>query len=156
MKRFALASLPLLLTLCFPALAQQNPPILTPGQLEVQALHGLDSVAVQVVSDLDQQGYDSQSIKAAIVKRLRAEDVPVVGLMEPYGGRLSVTLSGFGDVVLIRVRLFRLATTDCEKAFFTVMWERERFSQMSKARVPFDVSFLVDTFGADFNSINRR
>jgi hypothetical protein len=86
---------------------------------------------------------------------LKSEGVPVVGMNKPHAGRLLVTLSALGDVALIRVKLLRLASMDCEKGvFFTSMWEREKLVRFDSG-MPFQVSFLIDTFGADYNSINR-
>jgi hypothetical protein len=153
MKRFAL----LLLLVCFPSLAsaQDTPRLISPGQVEIEALRGLDSVTVEVKSTVP--GLDSEAVADAVERRLKLERVPVVSSSRPHAGRILVTLSGSGDVVLIRLKLSKLATTDCESGmFFTVMWEREQFSSVKAGHVAFDVSYVVDLFGSDYNSINRR
>jgi hypothetical protein len=139
----------------------QSPRLLSPAQLEVEALRGLDSIAVQVQSDVSRKGFEQDAIRESIESRLKSERLPIVAATKPHAGRLMVTLSQSGDVVLIRVRLFRLATMNCETAngFYTSMWEREKLSRLGGPEsftVQFDVSFLVDTFGAKYNQQNPR
>jgi hypothetical protein len=154
--RKLLLTLPLLLLCSLPALSQKIR-LITPGQVEIDALRGLESMTVEVNSEVPRKGYDSETIKTASVKRLQAEGVPVVGPDKPSKARLVITLLQYGDVVLIRVQLMRFASLMCDRdVFYTPMWEREYFSRFGKDDLLFDVSFAVDTFGADYNNINRR
>jgi hypothetical protein len=144
----------LLLLVCFAATAQERPELLSAGQVEIKSLQGLDSVTVEVSSTINIGVYEPQSIKAAIVKRLKGANVPVLGLMGPQAGKLVVTITKLDDVAQVRVRLFRLASTNCENAFFTSMWEREKL--VKRGGLVSTIVELVDSFAADVNSINRR
>ncbi len=137
---------------CLPTPAQQNR-IVSPGQVEIRALHHLTSIGVEVKSDLRRISSDDTGY--AVGRRLKDAGVPSVGALDAFMGRLSVTLSHTGDVVLIRVRLLRLVSIDCDgNNFLMPMWERERFSRAS--RTVNDLASLVDEFIDDYNSINRR
>lgn len=127
--------------------------ILSPGQVEIEALRGLDSVRVVVKSEV--KNLDEEFIRRSVEKRLKSENVPISN--SDTSSYLVLTLSSLGDVVVIHLALQRFASMDCkESAFLVPMWQRERLSLLSKGRVPFDVSYVVDLFGSDYNSINRR
>ncbi len=137
-----------LIVLCFPSLASaQSAPLTSPGQVEVRALAGLNSIKVEVEGTGDDAG-----LARDIERRLAAKGLPIAGVA--FRGRLVLSYKSDGDAVLIRLRLLRLASMTCAgDLFYTSMWERERFTRRSQADKA--ATELIDTFAADYSSINR-
>jgi hypothetical protein len=141
------APVALIILCCFPSLAQnRSSPIVSPGQMEIKALQGLDSIKVEVEGD-------DRVRKQDMEQRLSAGGLRVVNVAAR--GRLLLTLSRSGGMTLVRVRLLRLASMTCrDDLFYALMWEREKI--VRQAAVNNAITELIDLFAADYKSINRR
>jgi hypothetical protein len=154
MKRLPLSVPFSVVCLILLATCAQAQRLITSGQIEVEAIRGLDGLAVEVESDVT--GAESNRVIPAIEKRLRQAGIPAVPASKLHAAKLLVTLRGASDVVMVRIRLMRFAVLDCEKEtfFYTPMWERERI--VKAADVVTGVASVVDLFATDYSSINRR
>jgi len=92
--------------------------------------------------------------KSRIDKNLRSGGLNIVAASRPGASRLVVTFAYFGDMVMVRARLYGLTTIDCkrDKKYSVLVWERERFMQSGRS----DLSFVADTLVADYKAQKNR